>query len=186
MRLAALHHPTWWAAAIGAAMGVGPPARAAEPTLRIEILGAGRYVAADVGTNAHDAGPGTTADVGATGRGQFVERGTRLTVTYCDHVGIRFRAPGVPASRPVPITVEVRHPPVPFPDGMHDRDTWRTTVDTRPRTLGVTFEEEGMMQPGTWTISVLRNGRVLATQAFEISIPPDIGQEPETCSPKVS
>lgn len=186
MRLATSRRPVWWAAVAWAVVGVAPAARAADPPLRIEIVGMGRYVAADTGTNAHDAGHGATVDIGATGNARFVEPGTRLTVAYCDHVGILFRAPGVPALRPVPITIEVRHPPVLFPDGMHTRESWRTTVDTRSRTLGMTFEEEGMMQPGTWTISVLQSGRMLATQAFEISIVPNLGQEPEHCSSKVS
>lgn len=167
-------------------MGLAPAAHAAEPPQRIDIVDMGRYVAADVGTNAHNAGQGATVDVGAAGSGRFVEAGTRLTVTYCDHVGILFRAPGIPPSRPVPITVEVRHPPLRFPNGIHDHDAFSTTVDARPRTLGITFEEEGMMQPGTWTINILQNGRVLASQPFEISIPPNLGQEPASCTPKTS
>ena len=112
------------------------------------------------------------------GRGGFVKQGKRLVVHWCDSVGIRLRALDVPADHPVPVTIEIEHPPVLFLDGLHRRDSWRTTVDSRPRTLGVTFEEEAMMQAGTWTISVLREGRVLAARQSKLSVPPDPGPEP--------
>ena len=161
-------------------------AHAAEPAPRIEIMAAGRYVAQDTGKIAHPAGKNATAEVAGIEHGRFVEHGNNLTLRYCSNVGIRFRAPGVQASHPVPITVEILHPPVAFPNGPHERDAWQTTVDRRPRTLGVAFEEEAMMQPGAWTINILQNGRVLATQQFKLAVPPDLGPEPDDCAPKVS
>ncbi len=174
------------AAVLAFAMAGADAARAGEPGLRIEVLAAGRYLTEQTGDLAHQQGPPDTAEVAGTGRGSFVEQGERLVVNWCDNVGIRFRAPDVPAYNPVPVTIEVEHPPVLFPDGPHRRDSWRTTVDLRPRTLGVTFEEEAMMQPGTWTISVLQNGRVLAVRRFELSVPPDLGPGPADCTPKIS
>lgn len=188
MRLAAPSCHSFAIPVCAAAMAacLAHPASANEAPLRIEVITAGRYVALDTGTTLHEAGRGATADVGGIDRTRFVETGEQLTLHYCTKVGIRFRAPGVRAYAPVPVTVEVLHPPVPFPDGPHDRDAWQTTVDERPRTLGVTFEEEGMMQAGTWTINIVHGGRVVATQRFELSLSPDLGPEPEDCSPPTS
>ena len=161
------------------------PAHAAAPP-QIEITAAGRYVTELTGEVAHPAGRGNTDEVQATEGSRFIEQGTQLTVHYCDSVGIRFRAPGIRPSRPVPITIEILHPPVPFPNGPHTHDTWNTTVDSRPRSLGVRFEEAAMMQPGTWTINVRQNNRTLATQRFELTIPANLGPEPDDCTPKVS
>lgn len=174
-----------FAAAVMACIAV--PARAAEPPLRIEIIAGGRYVALDTGTTAHEADPGAAeAGVRGTDQAVFVEHGERLTLRYCTKVGIRFRAPGVQATRPVPITVEILHPLILFPDGMHEREVWQTTVDVRPRTLGVTFDEEGMMKEGIWTINIMRDGHTLATQHFELDVPPELGPEPDDCSSKTS
>ncbi len=75
-------------------------------------------------------------------------------------------------SAPLPVDVEVRHPPITGPDGQaRSVDSWKWEIVTEPAFTGWHFEEPYELVPGTYTIAILSNGRVAAQKQFTVILP---------------
>lgn len=100
---------------------------------------------------------------------------TRVTTTIPLKKGIGFgfswKASNLPSS--VPITYLVKHPEITKPDGTKMTSfTETTTLDSKNGVIETVdcyfLSEDHELVPGVWSISIISNGRELASKTFNV------------------
>ncbi len=130
-------------------------------------------------TAQRDLTPSTKPDgtTGVSGFGyaegiRFVRHANRIEAMLCRRFGIYFMAAPPARGAPIIVTVRLTHPRLTRPDGVSGTvETWPGLAALWPSPTMFGFTEPWEVAPGTWTFALLKDGKVLAEQAFEV-VPP--------------
>ena len=88
--------------------------------------------------------------------------------------GFRFQFDGKPRLAEVPVTIRVLHPAItnPATGKTSTKEEWDAPANLGiPRFTGWAFDQPYEAVPGTWTIQVLQDDKVLLQQKFEVINP---------------
>ena len=104
---------------------------------------------------------------------KFYKRTDHIEARLCVQFGIQYEVTGVPPPGPARLTIRVTHPEMVRPDGERGTvESWTSLRPNGPSFTGFTFSEPYELVAGTWTSTVLYEGRVLAEQKFEVELGP--------------
>jgi hypothetical protein len=153
----------------------------------IEIVAFGTYTPSmDYGRLPAKYRQDSIVEVQLTGMPRLIERTDRIEARPCVRFGLQYRATNFAPDESAVAQMRVDHPTLARPDGRRsDTDTYDIPVSGEVGWTGFDFKEVWEMVPGTWTFSVLDNGRALATQRFTI-VPPSDGTAPHACVPAIT
>ncbi len=174
-----------WHGVMGLAFVLASGAAHAAP-LQLEVAGAGEVLAPDIGEARLL--PGNLASVTGVGTPKLIHPGHRIEGVYCHQFGFSFRATNLPAGQVAPITLQVMHPRWTLPDGRSGtQETWTSILQgNRWSYMGYAFTESWSLVPGTWSFTVLQEGRVLTQQDFQLDVAPGQTMPLEGCVAAVS
>jgi hypothetical protein len=150
-----------------------PPADG--PAVTATILGAGSVIAQRTGERV--AAPATTAgsvgELSALWTPEFLSAPNHVRARLGTSIGIQVRIEGPEFLTVVPLRTRVTHPPIADPNtGKTSRvDEWDNPMNAGfPRFTGWRFEHPWELVPGTWTIDVLHQGKVIARQKSRVKV----------------
>jgi hypothetical protein len=160
------------------------PAAAASP--QAQILRWGNYAVGD------DFGPlpsryrqQTLSDVEMTDPPRFLTETDHIVARLCTRFGVEYRISD--AGTGGVLTVRVTHPRQERPDGKSATvDEFDTPLGAdSPKYTGFEFDYPWELVPGTWTFTLLIDGRVIGEKSFTVTVPPDARSGPG-CAKAVS
>ncbi len=160
----------------------------AQPALRITGYGEST-VSRELGVRDPSTVDGDTEPVRTVDGVQIVQQTHRIEARLCRRFGISFMLEGLETGSILDVTIQTRHPAITRPDGHVSTGVrYPSSVSAgRPGWIGYTFDYAYELVPGTWSFAVLSGGNVLAEQQFEVTVPPDAGQQaPGRCAALVS
>lgn len=174
---------------LGAA-GLGPAlAEGAAPgSLRAEIVSAGEYAATPI-RRTEDAPDTASGLLNVSAANPPLLRATAEVAAFDGLMfGMVVRLPGLEPDRTVPVTVHTSYPGLRTPDGrvVHE-GTYPSAIGADPKFIGYCFDRAWELVPGTWTLAVVHEGRVIASRSFTVTVgaAPD-GRAPCNPAPSVS
>jgi hypothetical protein len=142
-----------------------------------QIIGAGSVVASHTGATvpAPDTTQGTVSEVDLYWIPDFATPPDEVRARLGMSIGIEVRIEGPEFLAVVPLRTRVTHPPITDPGTgkVTTVDEWDNPMNARfPRFTGWRFERPWELVPGTWTIEVVHQGKVIASQDFQVAIDP--------------
>jgi hypothetical protein len=97
--------------------------------------------------------------------------------------GLHILVSGAPHLEIVPLVTRVTHPPITNPETKITReiDFWDSPMNIGvARFAGWRFDQPWELVPGTWTIEILKDGKVLASHSFNVVLGDgDVDDSPE-------
>ena len=163
------------------------PAPARAQVLAVEIGQAGEVEAAD--PDPPSSPPAGNNLVGSSPQSpkRYIHLGGDITAKFCTLFGFQFRAPNLPPPLEVPVTIVLDHPLWTRPDGRTGTQERYTNVLRNSWSYsGYHLEESWTLVPGTWRFTVMFGDSVLATQSFELTVPPGQTFPEAGCAPATS
>jgi hypothetical protein len=161
------------APALAARPGAAAPAQKAE---QARVTGA-KVLAFGVFTSeveSRDYSPGIVDGIRARARDfTLVQRGATVEATLETGIGLRYQLTGSPKGAVAVVDVVVRHPAIVNPDTQlpmtHSTTQYERVIGAVEHSVW-SFDTPGDLVPGEYVIEVLHRGKVLARQAFQVTV----------------
>lgn len=137
------------------------------------IVQHGEISATDTGPMRADRGMRALSPGRTVGNMRFINKTDQVEAKLCRRFGVAMwlaYGPGDAILRDV--EVHVHHPTMTRPDGATgNEDVFLSEAVSGEVKTAFTFDQDWEMVPGTWTWEFKANGRTLATQSFQVTLP---------------
>ena len=156
----------------GVLLGLAIPAAAlAEPTG--VITQHGEVTAVDIGPMAPEDSLNALSPGRTVGQMTFTNETDAVDATLCKRFGVAMRIVYAPGDKRLSrVLVRVIHPTLRRPDGATGtEDTFYSQPNGADVATAFTFDYGWEMAAGRWTWEFSDNGRVLASQSFDVTLP---------------
>lgn len=172
---------------LGLAAAQSPAPHAKAPGhLRAEIVSFGEYASTPI-QRVEDA-PETASGlvIVPVANPSLLRRTTEVAAFDGVMFGLMVSVPGLAPDQTIPVTERTTTPGLRTPEGrLVHQGTHESELGAEPNFVGYCFDQGWDLVPGTWSITILHEGRALATQSFTVTV----GARPdgrEHCNPAPS
>jgi hypothetical protein len=162
------------AALLAACAGTTTPSKPATAPVTLKIVGAGGVLTQHVGTEpAPKTLQGSVNEVPTYWTPEFTSPPDAVRAKLGTSMGMEVLVQGPEFLTVVSLRTRVTHPPITDPHSGRTVtvDEWESPMNAGfPRFTGWAFEHEWELVPGTWKIEMVLDGRVAASQTFQVSL----------------